>query len=159
MQAIKALSAVVATAGLAIAFPLFSPTVYAGDLVKYQIVGEDSIPKPLTGEPGDVKRGRKLALNRKKGNCLACHVITDLKSQPFHGKIAPPLDGVAERWKPGQIRLRVVNSKKINRDTIMPAFYKNDGFHRLLKKFKGKTVLSAQEVEDIVAYMSTLKEK
>ena len=107
--------------------------------------------------PVTQKMGRKIAINSKKGNCLACHVISEVKEQPFHGKIGPPLDGVASRYSAAEIRLRVVNPKVVNEDTIMPAFYRNDGFVRVLKKFKGKTVLSAQEVEDVIAYMATLK--
>ena len=75
----------------------------------------------------------------------------------FHGEIGPSLDGVAERYEEPQLRLQVVNAKAINPDTIMPAFYRTDGFHRVLKKFKDKTVLTAQQVEDIVAYLKTFK--
>ena len=128
----------------------------APKLVKYTVVDDHSIPKSLTGKPGDAKKGRATAINRKKGNCLACHVLP-IPEQAYHGQIGPDLNGVASRYKEGEIRLRVVNPKVVNADTIMPAFYKNDGLHRVLKKFKGKTVLSAAEVEDVVAYMMTLK--
>ncbi len=125
-------------------------------LVKYKVMDETSIPASLTGMPGDAKKGRKTAINRKKGNCLACHSMP-IPEQPYHGQIGPDLKGVASRYKEGEIRLRIVNPKIVNADSIMPAFYRNDGLHRVLKKFKGKTVLSAAEVEDIVAYMMTLK--
>lgn len=125
-------------------------------IVKYKIT-DDAIKASLTGKAGDAASGKKLAVNRKKGNCLACHAISDLKDQPFHGDVGPSLDGVADRYSEGEIRLRIVNPKTANQDTIMPAFYKADGLHRNLKKFKGKTVLKAQEVEDIVAYLMTMK--
>jgi len=128
----------------------------AAELMKYKVVDETSIPKSLTGKAGDAKKGRKLSINRKKGNCLACHVMP-IPEQQFHGTIGPDLKGVAGRYEVGELRLRVVDPKVINEDTIMPSFYKNTGFHRVLKKFKGKSVLAAQEVEDIVAYLQTLK--
>ncbi|NIO38863.1 MAG: sulfur oxidation c-type cytochrome SoxX [Burkholderiales bacterium] len=97
-------------------------------------------------------------LNRKKGNCLACHVVSSLSDEPFHGEVGPPLDGVADRMSAGEMRLRVVDPKVVNEDTIMPAFYRTEGFERVLKDFEGKSILSAQEVEDVLAYLQTMKE-
>lgn len=128
----------------------------APELMKYKIVDEHAIPKSLTGKAGDPANGRKVAIHRKKGNCLACHSMP-IPEQQFHGNIGPDLAGVASRYSEGELRLRLVNPKVVNEDTIMPAFYKNDGYTAVLKKFKGKTVISAQEVEDIVAYLMTLK--
>ncbi len=121
-------------------------------------VEDEAIKASLTGQAGDPANGKKVFLNRKKGNCLACHVVSSLKDQPFHGQVGPPLDGTASRWSEGELRLRIVNAKALNEDTIMPAFYRKDGFHRVLKKFKDKSVLSAQEVEDVLAYVMTMKE-
>jgi len=121
-------------------------------------VEDEAIKASLTGQAGDAGNGKKVFLNRKKGNCLACHVVASLKDQPFHGQVGPPLDGTASRWSEGELRLRIVNSKLVNEDTIMPAFHRSDGLHRVLKKFKGKPVLSAQEVEDVLAYVMTMKE-
>ncbi len=129
----------------------------AADLVKYKIVKNDSITKSLTGKPGNPDEGKKVFINRRQGNCLTCHVVTALKKEPFHGNIGPTLDGVAERMNEGQMRLQVVNSKVKNPDTIMPAFYKADGFVGVKKEFEGKTVLTAEQVEDVVAYLKTLK--
>lgn len=128
------------------------------DTANYK-VEDEAINASLTGKPGDPVNGKKVFLNRKKGNCLACHVVSSLADQPFHGEVGPPLDGTASRWSEGELRLRIVNPKIINEDTIMPAFYRADGFTRVLKKFKGKTVISAQEVEDVLAYVMTMKEE
>ncbi len=125
-------------------------------IVKIKIE-DDAVKASLTGKAGDPAVGRKVATSRKKGNCLACHVITDLKEQPFHGNVGPPLDGVADRYTEAEIRLRIIDATVLNEDTIMPPFYKVDGLNRVNKKFKNKTVLSAQEVEDVLAYVMTLK--
>ena len=133
----------------------------AGDMVKFAISGgehEPVIEKSLTGKAGDPANGRKLSINRKKGNCLACHAVTALKDQPYHGEVAPSLDGVADRYKPGQLRMMIVNQKKYFPDTIMPAMYKSSDLTRVQKKFKDKSILNAQEVEDVLAFILTLKD-
>ncbi len=145
------LTAVAVSLGL-----LLGAGAQAQELVKYQIVGGESIDKSLTGQPGDPANGRKVAIDRKLGNCLACHVMP-VPEQPFHGDVGPDLSETGGNLSEGEIRLRIVNSKALNPDTIMPAFYRNDGFERVMKKFQGKTMLSAQQVEDIVAYVMTLK--
>lgn len=127
----------------------------ASSVVAYKIVN-GGIPKSLTGKPGDAKNGRATAINRKKGNCLACHKMP-ISEQQFHGEVGPNLAGVAGRLSESELRLRIVDPKSVNPDTIMPAFYRAKGLHRVMKKFAGKTVISAQEVEDIVAYLKTLK--
>ncbi len=116
-----------------------------------------AVSRSLTGVPGDPANGRKVFMNRKKGNCLACHANADMHDQLFHGEIGPTLDGVAGRYSEAELRGLLVNSKNTYEDTIMPAFYRADGFKRPLDKFKGKTILTAQEVEDVVAYLMTLK--
>jgi sulfur-oxidizing protein SoxX len=132
-------------------------TANAAGLVKYKVKDNESIEDSLTGTSGNPIKGRALSVNRKKGNCLACHQMP-IPEQSFHGNIGPSLVGAGERYSVGELRLRVVNPKEINEDTIMPAFYKNSGFTRILKKFAGKTILSAQEVEDIVSYVTMLGE-
>ncbi len=126
-------------------------------LKPYEIVDDISIPKPLTDKPGDAKRGAELVVVRKKGNCLACHKIQQLDEFPFHGEIGPELTDVANNMSEGEMRLRLVNPKVVNPDTIMPAYYRVAGLHRVLKKFQGKPILSAQEIEDIIAFLKTLK--
>jgi sulfur-oxidizing protein SoxX len=85
----------------------------AQDLIKFEIKDGESIVKSLTGKKGDAKKGRATAINRKKGNCLACHVMP-IPEQAFHGKLGPDLNGVADRYSEGEIRLRIVNPKVFN---------------------------------------------
>lgn len=132
-------------------------TVTADDLVSFRIVDGSGIPESLTGKAGDPEKGRAVAIHRKKGNCLACHTLP-VPEQPYHGEVGPDLNGVANRLSEGEIRLRIVNPKYSNPQTIMPAFYRTEGLHRVAKKFQGKPMLTAEEVEDVVAYLMTLKE-
>lgn len=114
--------------------------------------------KSLTGGAGDAVKGKKTFANRKLGNCLACHENSDLSSQPFHGEVGPSLDGVAGRYDEGQMRAILINSKTVLGDaTIMPSFYRLKNGVRTMKKFKGKTILNAEQVEDVIAYLKTLK--
>ena len=133
-------------------------SVQADDMVAYEIVDDVSIDQPLTGAPGDPDKGRETFVNRKLGNCLGCHVVSELDGELFHGEVGPPLDGVADRYEEGEIRLRVVNAKLANPDTIMPGFYEVASLHRVAPDFAGKPILSAEQVEDIVAYLMTLTE-
>ncbi len=144
------LAAMVALSSTSIAEPT------APESIKFGENGE--VELALTGVAGDAASGRKLFMNRKKGNCLACHVNSDMAEQTFHGEVGPELDGVAARWNTAELRGILVNSKNMFEGTIMPAFYRNSGYNRILKKFDGKTILSAQEVEDLLAYIITLKE-
>ena len=93
------------------------------------------------------------------GAVLACHVNSEMSDQTFHGEVGPILDGVAQRWEEHELRGMLVNSKMMFDGTIMPAFYRESGFERNLKKFEGKTILSAQQVEDVLAYLLTLTEE
>lgn len=117
-----------------------------------------AVEASLTGVAGDAANGRKVFVDRKLGNCLACHANSDLADQPFHGEVGPPLDGVADTWSEAELRGIVTNSKMMFEGTIMPAFYVNEGFTRVREQSVGKTILSAQQVEDVVAYLLTLKE-
>ena len=142
-------------AGAALLAAGFAAADVAPDAVQIE---ELAVPEPLTETPGDAERGRKLAAARKLGNCLACHQVSDMSELPFHGEVGPPLDGAGSRWTEGQLRAIVVNSKEIfGQQTIMPAFYRTSGFNRPMDKFEGKTILTAQQVEDIVAYLETLR--
>ena len=118
---------------------------------------DGAVAASLTGVPGDPVEGRKVFSNRKQGNCLACHMNSDMTELSFHGEVGPPIDGVSERWEIDQLRGIVINSKMTFEDSIMPSFYRTEGFERTLEKFDGKTVLTGQQVEDVVAYLLTLK--
>ena len=112
--------------------------VASGDdqLVRYQIV-DGSIPEPLTTQPGDPVRGRRIVLDRDGGDCTICHA-TPLPQREFHGTIGPPLDGIGRRATPGALRLRLVDPKAFNPETIMPAYYKVVGLHRVLERYRAK---------------------
>ena len=135
-------------------------SAFAADVMPANVVFNDgAISATLTAQAGDPAAGRKVFMNRKQGNCLACHANEDMSDQSFHGEVGPALDGVADRWEAAELRGIVVNSKMMFEGTIMPAFYKDGGFERNLKKFQGKSILNAQQVEDVVAYLLTLKEE
>lgn len=149
------LQAITFASALLFATPILSAEVMP-DAVAF---GEDGeVALSLTGVAGDPVAGKKVFINRKLGNCLACHVNADASAQSFHGEVGPPLDGAADRWDAAQLRGIVVNSKKTFEDSIMPSFYRKVNGARTMKKFEGKTVLSAQQVEDVLAYLQTLKE-
>ncbi len=139
---------------------LVGQDVIAGPVAPTDVkISDGEIKTSLTGNAGSAVKGREWFKNRKLGNCLACHVNSELKEEQFHGEVGPALDGAADRWSEAQLRAIVVNSKIVfGEETMMPAFYRDGGFTRPLKKFDGKTILSAEQVEDIVAYLRTLKE-
>ncbi len=119
---------------------------------------EGAVESALTGQAGDAANGRDVFMNRKLGNCLACHVNSDIPEQPFHGEVGPPQDGAGDRWTEAELRGIVSNSKEMFPDSIMPGFYVDSGQNRVLEKFEGKSILTAQQVEDVVAYLLILKE-
>jgi sulfur-oxidizing protein SoxX len=121
----------------------------------FTIVG-DAIPQPLTAAPGDAARGRKIVATRQLGLCLLCHTAP-IAEERFQGDLAPDLAGTGARWSDGQLRLRLVDASSLNPDTIMPSYYRIDGFARVPPAFRGKPVLSAEQIEDVVAYLATLK--
>ncbi|WP_425069357.1 sulfur oxidation c-type cytochrome SoxX [Reyranella sp.] len=121
-----------------------------------QIV-DDSIPRSLTGQPGDAARGRAIVANRSVGLCLLCH-SSPIAEERFQGDLAPSLAGAGSRWSEGQLRLRIVDGSRLNADTIMPAYYRTEGLHRVARGFEGKTILTPAQVEDVVAYLLTLRD-
>jgi sulfur-oxidizing protein SoxX len=116
----------------------------------------DSLPAPLTATPGDAARGRAIVASRQAGLCLLCHPAP-IPEDRFQGTLAPDLAGAGSRWSAGQLRARVVDARRLNPETIMPAYFRSDGLQRVAPALRGKTLLSAQEVEDVVAYLVTLK--
>jgi sulfur-oxidizing protein SoxX len=119
------------------------------------VVG-DAVPASLTGASGDPARGRAIVTNRQVGLCLLCH-SGPFPEERFQGDLAPDLTGVGSRLSAGQLRLRIVDSGRVNAATIMPAYYKVDGLTRVAPAYRGKPVLSAQQIEDVVAFLATLR--
>ena len=113
------------------------------------------ISAPLAG-PGDAARGRALVGARDPANCILCHGVADARVR-FAGDLAPPLDGVGARLSPAQLRLRLVDSAILNPQTIMPAYYRIEGLTQVAPAYRGKTILTGQQIEDLVVYLSTLR--
>ena len=131
---------------------------YSSDtLVAYRILN-GAIPEPLTAQPGDPERGRRVVLDRDGGDCLVCHAMP-LPQRQFHGTVGPPLDGIGSRASAGALRLRLVDPKAINPETIMPAYYKVAEFHRILERYRDRPILTAQHIEDVIAYLLTLTQQ
>lgn len=147
----------------ALAFPAFAETV-----APTQVVFEDgAIATALTTTPGDIKNG-ELLMNKGAGNCIACHQVSALSHLAFHGEIGPSLDGAADRWSEAELRGIVSDAKQMFEGTMMPSFYKTTGFIRIGDAYTGNAhptdvevspLLTAQEIEDVVAYLMTLKEE
>ena len=134
---------------------LMGGTVSSDDkLVPYRMV-DGAIPAPLTAQPGDPERGRQVVRDRDGGDCTICHAMP-LPQREFHGTIGPPLDGIGSRTTAGALRLRLVDPKALNPATIMPAYYKIEGLNRVLDRYRTRPILSAQQIEDAIAYLLTL---
>ena len=118
---------------------------------------DDAIPQSLTGAKGDPARGRAIVANRQVGLCLLCH-SGPFPEERFQGNLAPDLRGAGTRWSEGELRLRIVDSGRINPATIMPAYHRTEGLVRLAPAWRGKTVLSAEQIEDVVAFLMTLRD-
>jgi sulfur-oxidizing protein SoxX len=121
------------------------------------VVVNDAIPQPLSSTPGDAPRGRAIVANRSVGLCLLCH-SGPIAEERFQGNLAPSLAGAGARWSVAQLRLRIVDGARLNPDTIMPPYYRTAGLQRVARPFEGKTILTAEQVEDVVAYLATLKD-
>lgn len=119
--------------------------------------GQESIPESLTGARGDPARGRAIVANRQVGLCLLCH-SGPFPEERFQGNLAPDLAGAGKRWSEGQLRLRIVDSSRINPATIMPSYYRSEGLVRVAPAWRGKAVLSAEQIEDVVAFLMTLRD-
>ncbi len=127
----------------------------AEQLQPYSVVG-DAIPLSLTGTKGDATRGRALIVERSS-TCILCH-SGPFPEQAFQGDLAPNLSGSGARWSEGQLRLRLVDAAHLNAATIMPSYYRIDGLTRVGASWRGKPILSAEQIEDIVAYLVTLRD-
>ena len=144
----------------AVTLCLMSVPSGAQEIAPADVSFEDmAIKASLTGVAGNPDEGVKTFANRSLGNCLACHAVQSLSKEQFHGDVAPPLDGVADRWTAEELRAIVTDSKKVFSDeTMMPGFYSLNVGINVRKDLVGKTILTAQQVEDVVAYLATLKE-
>jgi sulfur-oxidizing protein SoxX len=119
--------------------------------------GQDSLPQSLTGAKGDPARGRAIVANRQVGLCLLCH-SGPFPEERFQGNLAPDLRGAGTRSSEGQLRARIVDSGRMNPATIMPAYHRTDGLVRVAPAWRGKPILSAEQIEDVVAFLKTLTE-
>jgi len=125
-------------------------------LVRYRIES-DGIPARLAPDPGDAARGRAVLLSRDSGNCFLCHSIPGAADVPM-GNIGPPLAGIGRRLSEAQLRLRLVDSARINHASVMPAYYRIQGLHRVASAYRNKPTLTAQQIEDVIAYLTTLRD-
>jgi sulfur-oxidizing protein SoxX len=151
-----ALGLTVALALSAVAFGSAGHADAQDALPPYAVAG-DAIPASLTGAKGDPGRGRAIVANRLVGLCLLCH-SGPFPEERFQGTLGPDLKGAGTRWSAGQLRLRMVDSTRLNPDSIMPPYYRVDGLTRVAPAFLGKPVLSAEQIEDVVAYLATLRD-
>ncbi|EKF17365.1 sulfur oxidation c-type cytochrome SoxX [Nitratireductor pacificus] len=145
---------------LCAAFVMHAGAAFADDTAPDKVMYEDfSVQASLTGKAGDPVEGAKVFKDRGLGNCLACHQNADMSGDLFHGTVGPAVDGVADRWEPAQLRAIVSDAKQVfGEETVMPGFYSLKVGKDVAKDKAGKTILSAQQVEDVVAYLATLKE-
>jgi sulfur-oxidizing protein SoxX len=144
---------------LALALALSSGMVCAQAAVgpgPFTVVG-DGIPASLGGLTGDAARGRAIVASRQQGLCLLCH-SGPFPEERFQGNLAPDLAGAGARWSIAQLRLRLVDSRRLNPDSIMPAYHRTEGLTRVGATWQGQAILSAQQIEDVVAFLATLKE-
>jgi sulfur-oxidizing protein SoxX len=132
------------------------PGKAAAQALQSYAVDGDAIAASLTGTPGDAARGRVLVLNRLS-TCILCH-SGPFPEEKFQGDLAPDLKGAGSRWSEGQLRLRLVDGSRLNPATIMPSYYRVEGLQRVGSVWRGKPILSAEQIEDIVAYLASLRE-
>ena len=141
--------------GLTVALLALPYAAGSEELRPYTVNG-DAIAESLTGAPGDATRGRTLILERTN-TCILCH-SGPFPEEKFQGDLAPNLAGSGSRWSAPQLRLRLVDAARLNPATIMPSYYRLDGLDRVAPNWRGKPILSAEQIEDIVAYLATLRE-
>jgi sulfur-oxidizing protein SoxX len=151
--ALLLLGTMLATAGSPATEPINAPA--PTKLIPLRVVN-DGVPEPLAAAPGDAGRGRALLLARDAANCILCHALSDPQIR-FSGNLGPPLDGVGRKLSLAQLRLRVADNLQLNAATIMPSYYRIDGLDRVAAAYRGKPILTGQEIEDIIAYLATLK--
>lgn len=134
---------------LAMAFPALA----GGQTV--QVTG-DAVAQSLTGSAGDPERGRAIIADRQRGFCLLCH-SGPFPEEPLQGNLAPSLEGAGSRWNEGQLRLRLMDNKRVNPESIMPAYHRVEGLHRVGNAWHDRPILNAAEIEDVLAFLMGLK--
>ena len=150
------LQGAIALAVLWSACPCGAAWTQAAPLVSFSVSG-GRIERSLTGAPGDSARGRAIVTNRQVGLCLLCHA-GPFPEERLQGTLAPDLKGVGSRWSEAELRLRIVDAAVINPNTIMPPYYRLEGLERVAPAFRGKPILTPEQIEDVVAFLATLKE-
>jgi|SRR5687768_6464704 sulfur-oxidizing protein SoxX len=135
----------------------FTSTAYAQEPLRPYTIVDDAIPASLTGAKGDAGRGRAIVANRQVGLCLLCH-SGPFPEERLQGNLSPDLRGAGKRWSEGQLRLRIVDASRLNPDTIMPPYYRVERLNRVAAPFRGKPILTAEQVEDVVAFLLTLQD-
>ena len=136
---------------------MFGASVALAQELRSYTVSGDAMAQSLTGPRGNAERGLKIVTNRQVGLCLLCH-SGPYPQERFQGTMAPDLKGAGSRWSEGQLRLRIVDAARVNVQTIMPPYYRVDGLDRVAAGFRGKPILTAEQIEDVVAYLMTLKD-
>ena len=149
-------NALVAAAAALLVWGEFAQAADDEALQPYRVVG-DTIPEPLTGTSGDPAAGRAIVVDRRLGACLLCHT-GPFAEERFQGTLAPDLSGAGSRWSAGQLRLRLVDATRLEPATIMPPYYRVDGLTRVGSPWLGRPILTAQQVEDVVAFLATLRD-
>ena len=127
-------------------------------LAQAGVVTGDAVPQSLTGIAGDAARGRAIIIDRQKGFCLLCH-SGPFSEEPLQGNLAPSLAGAGSRWNEGQLRLRLMDNKRVNPDSIMPAYHRIEGLQRVGSAWRDRPILNAQEIEDVVAFLIGLNQE
>ncbi|MEA2934769.1 MAG: L-cysteine S-thiosulfotransferase [Variibacter sp.] len=133
------------------------PAAAAQEPLRSFAIVNEAVPEPLTGGQGDPVRGRAIVANRQLGLCLLCH-SGPFPEERLQGTMAPSLAGAGSRWSEGQLRLRLVDPARLNPATIMPAYYRVDGLTRVAATFRGRPILTAEQIEDVVAFLATLRD-
>ncbi len=135
----------------------FSGSAVLAETAAYR-VENGGVPKPLTDEPGNPARGRQIVRDMGHVTCLICHRMP-IPEEPDHGEIGPSLEGVGSRLTVPQLRLRLIDSKQVNPDSVMPSYHRTTGFTRIGAQYESRPIYSAQQIEDVVAYLALLKDK
>lgn len=135
---------------IALIVALVADGIYANEVK----VSGDAILAPLTDKPGSVSAGRKVFVDRQLGHCLLCHVVSSI-DEPFQGNLGPALSA-GSSLSDGQIRLRLVDSSQVNPDSVMPSYFRIDGLQQVGAEYQGKPALSAQQIEDLIAFLRSL---